>query len=93
MRRILGATVAALLAATTAAVAQNTLTIGVRSEPSSLDPHWTQLSAEKQVEEHVFEKLVELDPNSRPIPGLATSWTPISDTTWELKLRDDVKWR
>jgi peptide/nickel transport system substrate-binding protein len=92
MKRILGASIAAFLAVTAGASAQNTLTIGVRSEASSLDPHWTQLSAEKQVEEHVFEKLVELDPNSRPIPGLATSWTPISDTTWELKLRDDVKW-
>jgi peptide/nickel transport system substrate-binding protein len=87
------ALLAGLLAMAPAAMAQNVLTIGVRSEASSMDPHWTQLSADKQVEEHIFEKLVELDANSRPIPGLAVSWRPISETTWELKLREGVKWQ
>jgi len=70
----------------------NTLTIGVRSEASSLDPHWTQLSADTQVQEHIFEALVGLDPNSQPIPGLAESWRPLDETTWEFKLRQGVKW-
>lgn len=83
---------AAALMVATPAVAQEVLTIGVRSEASSLDPHWTQLSADLQVQEHIFEKLVGLDSASQPIPGLAVSWAPIDDTTWEFKLREGVTW-
>jgi peptide/nickel transport system substrate-binding protein len=72
--------------------AQEVLTIGVRSEASSLDPHWTQLSADVQVQEHIFEKLVALDSASQPIPGLAESWQPLDETTWEFKLREGVNW-
>lgn len=96
MRLMIGAALAAVIAAAmpleVQAQQQNTLTIGVRQEAQSLDPHWTQLSAEKQVEEHIFERLVALDVNSRPIPGLATSWRTISDTTWEFQLRQGVTW-
>ena len=86
-----GAFCAAMMAAAPA-LAQEVLTIGVRSEASSLDPHWTQLSADVQVHEHIFEKLVGLDSASQPIPGLAVSWEPINDTTWEFKLREGVTW-
>jgi peptide/nickel transport system substrate-binding protein len=74
------------------AQAQEVLTIGVRSEASTLDPHWTQLSADLQVQEHIFEHLVDLDSNSQPVPGLALSWAPIDETTWEFKLREGVTW-
>lgn len=72
--------------------AQEVLTIGVRSEANSLDPHWTQLSADVQVQEHIFEKLVSLDSASQPIPGLALSWETVDEDTWEFKLREDVTW-
>ncbi len=77
---------------TTAASAQDVLTVGVRSEASSLDPHWTQLSADLQVQEHIFEHLVDLDSASQPSPGLAVSWEPIDEDTWEFKLREGVTW-
>ena len=76
----------------TAALAQEVLTIGVRSEAATLDPHWTQLSADLQLQEHIFEHLVDLDSASQPAPGLALSWAPINDTTWEFKLRQGVTW-
>ena len=82
---------AALVTALPAA-AQQVLTIGVRSEASSLDPHWTQLSADTQVQEHIFDRLVALDSASQPAPGLALSWAPIDEDTWEFKLREGVKW-
>jgi peptide/nickel transport system substrate-binding protein len=78
--------------AATAAQAQDVLTIGVRSEASSLDPHWTQLSADLQVQEHIFEHLVDLDSASQPVPGLAVSWEPIDEDTWEFRLREGVTW-
>ncbi|MEO1154494.1 MAG: ABC transporter substrate-binding protein, partial [Pseudomonadota bacterium] len=74
------------------ALAQEVLTIGVRSEAASMDPHWTQLSGDTQVQEHIFERLVGLSSTSQPIPGLAVSWAPINETTWEFKLREGVKW-
>jgi len=91
-RRTLFAASAALAASQVSAQAPSTLTIGVRSETSSLDPHWTQFPQDKQVEDHIFNRLVGLDHNSRPIPGLATAWRPVNDTTWEFTLRQGVKW-
>ena len=92
--RAWGLAVAAALAlgAGAGARAQEELTIGVRSEAASLDPHWTQLSADLQVQEHIFEHLVDLDSASQPAPGLAVSWAPIDETTWEFVLRDGVTW-
>jgi peptide/nickel transport system substrate-binding protein len=90
-RRSLLAASAALAVARAGAQAPATLTIGVRSETSSLDPHWTQFPQDKQVEDHIFGRLVALDHNSRPIPGLATAWRPVNDTTWEFTLRQGVK--
>ena len=83
-----------LLAASVAlpAYSQDVLTMGVRSEASSLDPHWTQLSADLQVQEHIFEHLVDLDSASQPVPGLAVSWEPIAEDKWEFKLREGVSW-
>lgn len=92
MKRIGLAAVVAATMLTAPAFAQNILTIGVRSEAVSMDPHWTQLSADLQVQEHIFEKLVNLDTSSQPEPGLAVSWEAIDDETWEFKLREGVTW-
>ncbi len=93
MTRLGLALAAALAVAGTApASAQDVLTIGVRSEAATLDPHWTQLSADLQVQEHIFEHLVDLDSASQPVQGLAVSWAPIDETTWEFKLREGVTW-
>ncbi|HZW48050.1 MAG TPA: ABC transporter substrate-binding protein, partial [Microvirga sp.] len=94
MRALFGLGLAVMLAVAppVAAQTQNTLTLGVRSETSSIDPHWTQFPQDKQVEDHIFERLVALDHNSRPVPALATSWRPVNDNTWEFQLRRDVKW-
>ncbi|MFN8927645.1 MAG: ABC transporter substrate-binding protein [Rhodospirillales bacterium] len=94
MRSLLGWTVAIAMAvgAPALAQAQSVLTIGVRSEASSMDPHWTQLSGDKQVEQHIFERLVDLDHNSQPIPGLATAWRNTDLQTWVIELRRNVRW-
>lgn len=68
-----------------------TITMGVRSGPESIDPHWSTLGGHIEALRHVFESLVAQDENLNLKPGLAVSWTPIDDTTWEFKLRDGVK--
>src|SRR3546814_20933101 len=39
---------------------------------------------------HMFESLLLTDENQRLTPGLAASYEPLDDTTWEFKLREGV---
>ena len=66
------------------------LVIGLGSEPSSIDPHYHNLGPNNQLARHIFESMVYADENQRLGPGLAVSWKPINDTTWEFKLRQGV---
>ena len=75
----------------TAATAQD-LKIGLSAEPSSIDPHFHNLTPNNGILSHVFERLVETAADNKLIPGLALSWKTIDDKTWEFKLRPNVKW-
>jgi peptide/nickel transport system substrate-binding protein len=68
-----------------------TLTMGVRSGPESIDPHWSTLGGHIEALRHVFDSLVAQDENLGLQPGLATSWRAVDDTTWEFKLREGVR--
>ena len=68
-----------------------TITIGLGTEPTSIDPHYHNLGPNNQIAQHIFSRLMEQDHKQRLLPGLATEWKPINDTTWELKLRKGVK--
>lgn len=85
---IMMAVVAAFVS--TAAWAEE-LTIGIFSEPSSMDPHFHNLGPNNAFMTHVFGRLIEMDDKQQLQPALATSWKPINDTTWEFKLRKGVK--
>ncbi|MGO4706201.1 ABC transporter substrate-binding protein [Microvirga sp. 2MCAF38] len=90
----LGSTLAAaLLIGTTlgGAVSAQTLTMGVRAGPDSIDPHWSTLGSQAETLRHIFDTLVMADENLQMKPGLATSWKPVDDTTWEFKIREGVK--
>ncbi len=82
---------AGLFAMMTGAAGAQTLTIGVRGGPESIDPHYSALGTHAEVSKHIFDTLVRADENLQIVPGLATSWKPIGDTTWEFKLRENVK--
>ncbi|MBT3361283.1 MAG: ABC transporter substrate-binding protein [Rhodospirillales bacterium] len=81
---------AALLLAGVASAAD--LTIGLKSEPSSMDPHYHNLSPNNAMAVNIFDKLVGQDHQQVLYPGLALSWKSIGETTWEFKLRQGVKW-
>ena len=84
---------AALLAACVlgSVVQAETLRWGSYSEPSALDPHYHNLGPNNAMARHFFDRLVQTDEAQRSTPGLALSWKPISDSTWEFTLRRGVK--
>ena len=67
------------------------LRIGVKTEPSSMDPHFHNLGPNNAFMTNVFGRLIDMDYQQHLKPDLAVSWKPINDTTWEIKLRKGVK--
>ena len=67
------------------------LTIAFSADVSSLDPHYVAVQHNVVIGWHVFDALTRVDERARIIPGLATSWRAIDQTTWEFKLRKGVK--
>jgi peptide/nickel transport system substrate-binding protein len=68
-----------------------TLTIGLSSDVTSIDPQWNNSGPNVSLSTHLFEPLTLTDRNGRLIPGLATSWRAVDPLTWEFKLRPGVK--
>ncbi|HMA14080.1 MAG TPA: ABC transporter substrate-binding protein [Kiloniellaceae bacterium] len=82
---------ASLVAALASPAVAQDLTIGVSAEASALDPHYHNLGPNNQMRRHMFESLLATDENQRISAGLAVSWAPLDDTTWEFKLRQGVQ--
>ncbi|KAB2723401.1 ABC transporter substrate-binding protein [Brucella intermedia] len=76
--------------AVTAANAQ-TLKVVTAYKLMTLDPHYADLNENASLLSHIYERLVYQDEKMQPTPGLAVSWKQISDTQWEFKLRENVK--
>ncbi|MFC7734905.1 ABC transporter substrate-binding protein [Roseomonas sp. GCM10028921] len=89
MRRLLLAPALAVLAVSNVQ-AQN-LTLAVGAPITSLDPHYHQLSPNNAVADMTFDRLVNTDARSQRISGLATEWKAIGPTTWEFRLRPEVR--
>ena len=67
------------------------LTVALAAEPTSMDPHYQNLTINNSFATQVYSALVLQDVNQNLIPGLAISWKPVDDNTWEFKLRSGVK--
>ncbi len=81
----------ALLSANLAVSAQAAdLKVAVRTDASSIDPHFHVYVPNAAVMRHIFDPLVLSDARGRILPGLAASWRIVSDTTWEFALRPGV---
>lgn len=88
---ILRAAALACALATGAAASAQTLTVGVRGGPESLDPHFSALGSHAEAAKHIYDTLVWSGDDLQIEPGLATSWTPLDADTWEFRLREGVK--
>lgn len=87
-RTVLASALAASLAFAGMAQARD-LVIGLRSEPSSMDPQFHSLTPNTQLAETIFDPLVRTDGNAMPVPCLAESWDVDGDV-WTFTLRKDV---
>ena len=83
--------IAISVVATAATASAQTLTMGVRGGPDSMDPHYSALGVHADAMKHIFDTLVWSGTNLQIEPGLAESWKTLDDTTWEFKLRKGVK--
>ena len=89
--RVLAAAAVASSLAFVPTAGADDLKIAVGADVTSIDPHFFNLFPNNNIAEHIFDKLVQMDPDSKMIPGLATSWKALDETTWEFKLRKGVK--
>lgn len=81
---------AAILAMTSQANSAE-LKIGLSSSVTSLDPIFYVIGPNSAMARNMFDGLINQDNRQQLQPALASSWKPIDDTTWEFKLRQDVK--
>ena len=88
---VMAALAGALLVSVATGVSAQTLTIGVRAGPESIDPHFTATGTHAEALKHVFDTLVWSGDDLGLEPRLAESWRAVNDTTWEFKLRRGVK--
>ncbi|MER3483754.1 MAG: peptide ABC transporter substrate-binding protein [Meiothermus sp.] len=72
--------------------AKTTLTVGLDSDPPNLDPLLSSALVDRQVQNQIFDKLVDLDENLKVVPMLAQSWSVEENgTAYVFKLRPGVK--
>jgi oligopeptide transport system substrate-binding protein len=90
-----GLLIAALSATMTDALAGDEIVLrrGNAAEPESLDPVRSDTENASRIEWDLFEGLVTLDPDDRPQPAAAESWTISPDgLTYTFKIRPGATW-
>jgi len=82
---------AAALVLLMAAAPAQTLRWATQGDPQTMDPHSQNESLTNQLNQQVYETLVDRDHKLALVPRLATEWQQLSPTQWRLKLRPNVK--
>jgi peptide/nickel transport system substrate-binding protein len=73
---------------------ERTVTVGLDADPPNLDPALSSALVDRQVQNQIYDKLVDIDSNLKIIPMLALSWK-VSElgTTYTFTLRQGVKFQ
>src|SRR5262245_63845313 len=66
------------------------LVVALADDTTNMDPRIGMGSIRSNYIRQVFESLVGVDSQGRPVPGLALSWKPVGELTWEFALRRGV---
>ena len=92
-RRLLTVAIAlSLVAGPAAAAPQGKVVIAQGVDPTTLDTMNQQETPASVVAAHLFDTLVERDPNLKLVPALAAEMPKlVSPQVWEVKLRRGVK--
>lgn len=70
-----------------------TLTVSQSTDTTTLDPQKQGKMPSMNILINMFDTLVTRDKNNKLQPSLATEWKSLNDTTWQFKLRKDVKFQ
>ena len=73
------------------AAAENVLRWAGSGAPFGFDPHSMTSSFDDTLKDPVYETLIAFDSDMTMSGHLATSWKPLNTTTWEFKLRENVR--
>ena len=76
---------------TVSAQTKDTLTVALPSHAPTLDPHMHFERVGILVNINMFDSLLHRSAKLEFEPSLATSWKALNDTTWEFKIRKNVK--
>lgn len=76
--------------ASSGALADKSLTIGLTSDAVHMDPQAGEELSSNIMYYHIYDALVRRDADLRFGPGLAESWELVDDTTWVFRLREGV---
>lgn len=66
------------------------LVVALADDTNNMDPRIGMGSIRSNYIRQVFESLVDVDREGKPVPGLALSWKAVNDLTWEFTLRKGV---
>ncbi len=66
------------------------LVVALADDTNNMDPRMGMGSIRSNYIRQVFESLVDVDQQGKPVPGLALAWKPVDDLTWEFTLRQGV---
>src|SRR5437867_12955642 len=67
------------------------LVVAMPDDTTNMDPRIGMGSIRSTYVRQVFESLVDVDAQGKPVPGLALAWKAVGDTAWEFSLRKGVK--
>src|SRR5437867_12251463 len=59
------------------------LIVALADDTTNMDPRIGMGSIRSNYIRQVYESLVDVDTQGRPVPGLALSWKPVGELTWE----------
>jgi peptide/nickel transport system substrate-binding protein len=89
MTRLRLALAAACLLAAAAPARAQSLSVGVEA-PFGLDPHFLFAGPNMAAARHIYDSVINRDPESRFVPGIVETWEMVEPQVWELRLRRGV---
>lgn len=89
MKRLSIALAAACLLGLAQPARAQSLTVAVEA-PFGLDPHFLFAGPNMAAARHIYDSLINRDPDSRFVPGIVETWEMVEPRIWELRLRRGV---